>query len=100
MIKRGNVNKLFGKDYKFFWRHDTVIGNIYGVVLNRLGMLLLTLARKLIRKGDGNFRDKHYSNCSWCGRSWDKGFGLDFTRSNKGSRCGCLPISCDQQPKV
>ena len=92
--------QLFGKDYKFFWRYDTAVGNLYGVVLNRLGMKLLTLSRKMLRKGGGHFRDKYYQNCSWCGGVQNINTGLHMHASNKGMRCGRTPVECCKQPKV
>lgn len=92
--------QLLGKEYKFFWRRDTFIGNLYGVILNRLGMKLLNLGRKMIRKGGGKFRNEHYQNCSWCGGVQNVNTGLHMHISNKGLRCGCTPIECNKQPKV
>lgn len=92
------MNKYFSKDWKFFWRQDSLIGNWYGVFLNRFGVLLLNLSRKLIRKGGGTFRGKHYSNCSWCG---DDGYGrCDTSYSHVGARCMSRHKTCDNQPKV
>ncbi len=95
-----NIKKYFGKDYKFFWRNDSILGNIYGVILNRLGVLLLKLSRKLLRKGGGSFRGKFYSNCSWCGGVQTRETGLHMHISRKGARCGITNKQCCDQPLV
>lgn len=96
-----NIKRLFfNKDYKFFWRHETTIGNLYGVVLNRLGMLLLKLARKVLRKGGGSYKGKFYQNCSWCGGIQTRETGLHMHVSRKGSRCGISYKQCCDQPYV
>ena len=103
------MNKYFSKDWKFFLRNDSLIGNWYGVALNRLGVLLfrqgyLNIGRRLIRKGGGTFRGKHYFNCSWCANTQEYYEGLHFTFSRKGGRCGIRRSGydkyCDRQPFV
>ncbi len=94
------MKKYFSKDWKFFWRMDSFIGNWYGVALNRLGMLFLKLGRKMLRKGGGTFRGKYYSNCSWCGDGGNYSQGLHHSYSYKGSRCTNTPTRCDLHEKV
>lgn len=94
------VKKYFSKDWKFFWRYDSIIGNIYGVILNRLGLLFLTIGRKMIRRGGGSFAGKFYSNCSWCGAEQTVSTGLHMHCSRKGSRCGIRNKDCHDQPFV
>jgi hypothetical protein len=109
MKKTINLTKYFGKDWKFFWRMDSFVGNWYGVALNRIGVYVfrrghLTIGRKLIRLGGGTFRGKFYSNCSWCSYTQEHYEGLHFTFSRKGGRCGIKRIGyaekCDTQPFV
>ena len=87
------MKKYFSKDWKFFWRQDSFIGNWYGVFMNRLGMVLLKAARKSLRIGGGTFMGKYYSNCSWCGTDSLGSY------SSRGSRC-LSSKPCDSQPFV
>lgn len=84
------MKKYFSKDWKFFWRQDSFIGNWYGVIMNRMGLMILNLGRKLLRKGGGKFRGTYYQNCSWCGsKNW-------LSVSRNGCRCMSL-TSCDNK---
>ena len=87
------MTKYFSKN----WRQDSFIGNWYGVAMNRLGLRLLKLGRKMIGKGGGTFRGKYYSNCSWCGDGGDYSGGLHHSYSRKGSRCTIVHKRCDLQ---
>lgn len=71
----------------FYIRHETTIGAIYGIVLNKIGMLLLRWARKLIASGGGNFKGKRYDNCSWCGKEF-KNIAQYSHYGKNGLRCG------------
>ena len=94
------MKEYFGKDYKFYWRNETIIGNWYGVLLNRLGIKLLNIGRTLLRKGGGSFRGNYYSNCSWCGDVQTPMTGMHMSVSRKGSRCTREQPRCDKQPLV
>jgi len=91
------MKKYFSKDWKFFIRMDSVIGQWYGVFINRMGMKLLSIGRKLIGKGGGTFNGKYYQNCSWCGDTQGSG-GLHMSASRKGMRCERQTPVCGKRP--
>ena len=92
-----DYKKYFTKDWKFYLRNDSKIGNWYGVLLNRIGLQLLKLGRKALRKGGGTFRGKHYMNCSWCGDSQEYPEGLHMSVSRRGARCCKVKPVCNNR---
>lgn len=90
------MKKYFSKDWKFYWRYDSPIGNLYGVILNRIGLIFLTIGRKCLRRGGGKFRGKYYQNCSWCGVIYTD---AHMHISRKGNRCG-ITTHCYKKPLI
>lgn len=79
-----NINRYFGKDWKFFWTTSKVWNIIIQKPCNFVGLKLIdtrfkTPARKLLRIGR-----KH---CSWCGATQTRDTGLFMSASRKGLRC-------------